>query len=206
MAFHIAKSESHIEITTQHDYFAHDEHVISSVKRYRFSQTGEMYISVDITCHTNGLPPARIGLQVMVPTFENVTYHGRGPFENYPDRKSAAMLGSWHLAVQDFYTPYIFPSENGLRTDVTDIILNHQKITAHQTPISFQVSRFSQNELMQKIHRQELTADEGIWINLDGFHMGVGGDDSWSPSVAEAYLLNSSQYHYELTWKELADD
>ena len=36
--------------------------------------------------------------------------------------------------------------------------------------------------------------------------MGVGGDDSWSPSVAEAYLLNSSQYHYELTWKELADD
>lgn len=206
MAFHIARSESFIEITTQHDFFARDNDVISSVKHYRFNQPGDMHISIDITRRTNSLPPARIGLQVMVPTFENVTYHGRGPFENYPDRKSAAMLGSWHLAVQDFYTPYIFPSENGLRTDVTDIILNHQKITVSQAPISFQVSRFSQNELMQKKHRQELTADQGIWINLDGFHMGVGGDDSWSPSVAEAYLLNNSQYHYELTWKELEND
>jgi beta-galactosidase len=46
-----------------------------------------------------------------------------------------------------------------------------------------------------------LREEEGTWLNIDGFHMGVGGDDSWSPSVSPDFLLTAGQYHYSFTWK-----
>ncbi|PUX63285.1 beta-galactosidase small subunit-related protein, partial [Cronobacter sakazakii] len=39
----------------------------------------------------------------------------------------------------------------------------------------------------------------GIWLTIDGFHMGVGGDDSWTPSVHPEYLLTAREYRYRFT-------
>ncbi|XNM89678.1 hypothetical protein ACLK1X_02070 [Escherichia coli] len=51
----------------------------------------------------------------------------------------------------------------------------------------FNISRYSQQQLMETSHRHLLHAEEGTWLNIDGFHMGIGGDDSWSPSVSAEF-------------------
>ncbi|MNF19292.1 Beta-galactosidase [compost metagenome] len=46
-----------------------------------------------------------------------------------------------------------------------------------------------------------LRAEQGAWVNIDGFHMGVGGDDSWSPSVSPDFILDAEHYNYKLVWQ-----
>ncbi len=64
----------------------------------------------------------------------------------------------------------------------------------------FNISRYSQQQLMETSHRHLLHAEEGTWLNIDGFHMGIGGDDSWSPSVSAEFQLSAGRYHYQLVW------
>ncbi len=56
------------------------------------------------------------------------------------------------------------------------------------------------NKLMETSHRHLLHAEEGTWLNIDGFHMGIGGDDSPSPSVSAEFQLSAGRYHYQLVW------
>ncbi len=64
----------------------------------------------------------------------------------------------------------------------------------------FNISRYSQQQLMETSHRHLLHAEEGTWLNIDGFHMGIGGDDSRSPSVSAEFHLSAGSYHYQLLW------
>ncbi|VTN05109.1 Beta-galactosidase [Raoultella ornithinolytica] len=44
-----------------------------------------------------------------------------------------------------------------------------------------------------------MTPEKGVWITLDGAHMGVGGDDSWTPSVLPQWLLLGTRWQYQLS-------
>ena len=66
---------------------------------------------------------------------------------------------------------------------------------------AFTLSPYSQNQLAKKGHWPLLEEEAGTWFNIDGFHMGVGGEDSWSPSVAQEYLLTKGNYPYEVSFK-----
>ena len=132
--------------------------------------------------------PARIGLTCqLAQVAERVNWLGWRQ-ENYPDRLTAACFDRWDLPLSDMYTPYVFPSENGLRCGTRE--LNYG---SHQWRGNFQfnISRYSQQQLMETSHRHLLHAEEGSWLNIDGFHMGIGGDDSWSPSVSAEYQLSA---------------
>lgn len=95
------------------------------------------------------------------------------------------------------YTPYVFPSENGLRCGTRELNYGpHQ----WRGDFQFNISRYSQQQLMETSHRHLLHAEEGTWLNIDGFHMGIGGDDSWSPSVSAEFQLSAGRYHYQLVW------
>jgi len=65
----------------------------------------------------------------------------------------------------------------------------------------FSVSKFGQAQLAAALHDHELSAEEGLFVYLDGFHMGVGGDDSWTPSTKPEYLLTESRYAWAFTLK-----
>lgn len=61
----------------------------------------------------------RVGMRLQLPkTYENMTFFGRGPFENYQDRKSAAFIDLYTSKVKDQYVPYVRPQENGYKVDV----------------------------------------------------------------------------------------
>ena len=54
----------------------------------------------------------------VIPSLDSVEWFGRGPFENYVDRQSAADVGRYRNRVADHYVPYMRPQENGYKTDV----------------------------------------------------------------------------------------
>ena len=82
---------------------------------------GNGVVKIDNTLHETSykadLP--RIGMRLQLPKkYENMTYFGRGPWENYVDRKASAFIDLYKSKVKDQYVPYVRPQENGYKTDV----------------------------------------------------------------------------------------
>ena len=70
----------------------------------------------------------RIGMRMQLPKqYSNITYFGRGPWENYQDRKASAFIDLYTSSVKDQYVPYIRPQENGYKTDVRWVALSNEK-------------------------------------------------------------------------------
>ncbi|SHL12212.1 tryptophan synthase, alpha chain [Paraburkholderia terricola] len=185
-------------ITTAHAWQHQGKTLFISRKTYRIDGSGQMAITVDVEVASDTPHPARIGLNCqLAQVAERVNWLGLGPQENYPDRLTAACFDRWDLPLSDMYTPYVFPSENGLRCGTRELNYGpHQ----WRGDFQFNISRYSQQQLMETSHRHLLHAEEGTWLNIDGFHMGIGGDDSWSPSVSAELQLSAGRYHYQLVW------
>jgi beta-galactosidase len=197
----VALSSSDVRITCLFDY--EHESTASSVLQaqtrwlYTINNAGEVAIDIDV--HLNdALPPLpRVGLSLAVekPQNRKVSWLGLGPFENYPDRKAAARLGLYTLSINELHTPYIFPTDNGLRSDCTLVKVNDLEVIGK---FLFAASEYSQSTLATAKHTNELVADDVIHLHIDHRHMGVGGDDSWSPSTHKEYLLEDKHYRYSL--------
>ncbi|ARJ41820.1 beta-D-galactosidase [Pantoea alhagi] len=187
-----------VQLHTVHSWRYQNQILFISRKTYRIDHTGELHISVDVDV-APGIPaPARIGLTCQLAQVQpQVSWLGLGPHENYPDRKQSARYDRWQLPLAALYTPYVFPSENGLRCDSEWLQYGDNEWRGH---FHFNLSRYSQAQLRDVTHRHLLQEEPGSWLNLDGFHMGVGGDDSWSPSVSSEYLLQDNHYHYDVSW------
>jgi beta-galactosidase len=196
------QTPTHVEIITHCSYFyqdrLHQEKVLIMTRwQYRIDSSGQVEINVDVEV-ANGLPSLpRIGLELaLTETDPPITWLGRGPHENYPDRCFAAHIGRYRATVDELHTPYIYPSENGLRCHVSQAQIGPLQVSGD---FHFTVSRFSQQNLSQARHTHELHKSDRLYVRLDGFHMGVGGDDSWTPSVHPEFLLNQQHYHYQLS-------
>ncbi|RPG27820.1 MAG: beta-galactosidase, partial [Gammaproteobacteria bacterium TMED92] len=162
--------------------------------QHQFSADGAMSVRVSVSVEPALPPLPRIGVQFkLAQDVEEVTWLGRGPHENYPDRLVSADYGRWRLPTKDMHTDYVFPSENGLRCDTTELQINDMRITGL---LHFSVSRFGQTQLNTAQHTCDLVEQEGLYVYLDGKHMGVGGDDSWTPSTKSRYLLADSRYQW----------
>ena len=188
-------------VVSQHRYFYGEQVIIKVICRMQFSGDGGLHIQQE-TFLDDTLPPMpRIGLalelsEAVSSSIDAISWQGRGPHENYPDRKRSAHFGSWCLPIADMHTPYIFPSDNGLRSDCRRLELNQVTVNGD---FHFSVSPYGQNQLRQARHSYELTDNKRLFVYLDGFHMGVGGDDSWTPSVKPAFQLTEKYYRWSVT-------
>ncbi|MGV0036443.1 MAG: beta-galactosidase [Candidatus Azotimanducaceae bacterium WSBS_2022_MAG_OTU7] len=182
------------KLSVRHGYYHADQLRLSSTWHYVFSMDGSVAITINVEVGKSTPPLPRIGALLRLSRDPGrVSWFGRGPHENYPDRKHSADFGQWDQPTSRMHTPYIFPSENGLRCDV-----HHAQIGAILIEGEFLlgVSHYSVNQLMEAQHEHELMPEAGLFVHIDGFHMGVGGDDSWHPSTKPGYLLASSTYHW----------
>ncbi len=186
-------------ITTTHAWQYQGATLFISRKTYRIDGHGKMQIDISVDVASGTPYPARIGLTCQLSQVEDtVKWLGLGPHENYPDRLSSACFDSWELPLDAMHTPYVFPGENGLRCGTRQL-----RYGTHQWRGDFQfnIGRYSQRQLMETTHRHLLQEEAGTWLNLDGFHMGVGGDDSWSPSVSPEFQLSARHYYYQIVWE-----
>ena len=186
-----------VQISTVHSWQSAGETRFISRKRYLVDNQGKMHVEVEVDIASGQPEPARIGLRCqLAENAGQVRWLGLGPHENYPDRQLAAEFSRWQLPLEELSTAYVFPSENGLRCNTHELEYGQWLITGD---FHFSLSRHSVEQLRDTSHRHLLQDEAGCWLILDGYHMGVGGDDSWSPSVSPDFLLSERQYRYHVT-------
>ena len=148
----------------------------------------------------------RFGFQTTVPkAFAKTEYFGRGPFENYADRKSGAMIGVYQSPSDQLTHDYVRPQENGNHTDCRWISVagddgvgifasQYSTIEASQ-PFNFSVWPYSYENLKNALHTNDLKSADSLTVNIDYGQMGVGGDNSWTDKALpmEKYRLNEGK-------------
>jgi beta-galactosidase len=136
----------------------------------------------------------RIGIVMRLANdFENVRWLGRGPWENYSDRKGSAAVGVWSSTVDDQYVPYVRPQENGNKEGarwltLTDAKGNGLKISAVENPFSFSVLHFTAGDLATARHNYELKPRKEIILSLDAKMSGLG-NSSCGPGILEKFSV-----------------
>ncbi len=188
---------------------------------YSFDNQQEKIIP-DMTGHFNGkliekeptipeLP--RFGMVMRVPgIYSNLTWFGRGPGENYWDRKYGSPEGLYTSTVADQYFPYLRPQETGYKTDVSWLTLQDDEgkgimITADSL-IGFSALNFTIEDLDPGIkkaqrHTNDLKPKDFITLTVDYAQTGVGGDDSWGARPYPQYTLKYGEYKYTYTIRPL---
>lgn len=193
-----AEQHAHeVVVISERHYRREDDVVITSRWTLRFDGHGQLHLQVE-GARASTLPPlARHGLTFQVkPQLEQVHWLGFGPHENYPDRRSSACFSHWQSPLEEMHTPYVFPSENGLRCNTKWLRWGRWRIAGD---FHFSVQPYSMQQLMNVDHWHRMTPEAGVWITLDHQHMGVGGDDSWTPSVQARWQLRNTRWCYQLT-------
>jgi beta-galactosidase len=144
----------------------------------------------------------RVGMQMLIPgEFRQVEWYGRGPQETYWDRRTGAAVGRYKSSVDELWTPYVEPQENGNRTDVRWVSFTDREgfgLKAVGEPLLyFSAWHFPPEELERRKHPSEIVRSEDITVNLDYKQMGVGGDDSWGAWPHKEYMLPPREYRYK---------
>ncbi|MNE21313.1 Beta-galactosidase [compost metagenome] len=189
-----------VTITTLHAWEFNGKALFLSRKVWKIDRAGVLHGDVQVQVANDIPQPARIGLSCqLAQTPQTASWLGLGPDENYPDRKLAAHQGRWTLPLDALHTAYIFPTDNGLRCDTRELTFDTHQL---QGDFHFSLSRYSQQQLRDTTHHHLLEAEPGCWLNIDAFHMGVGGDDSWSPSVSPEFILQRREMRYAFSWRQ----
>ena len=138
----------------------------------------------------------------LIPEFNHLEYFGLGPVENYPDRRSAALLGRWQSTVGEQYFHYARPQESGNHGDTRWLTLTDETdrgwlIETLEEPFSFSVLPYSIGQLSRKSHDADLRAEPMIYLNIDAAVMGLG-NSSCGPGVLQKYAISSGKHTLRL--------
>lgn len=169
---------------------------------YTIFPSGQIKVQVLMEIPKGNPNIPRIGLRCEIPDdFTKIVWFGRGPHENYIDRKTSAAVGKYENTIDNWVTPYVFPQENGNRTEIRWIKLsglNHGlKIYSDVSHLcSVNVSPYSREMLEKSTHDWELKNAENTELVIDYAQMGVGGDNSWGLPVMEKYQIKPGKYEY----------
>ncbi|MBD0852203.1 glycoside hydrolase family 2 TIM barrel-domain containing protein [Maribacter arenosus] len=167
--------------------------------------------TLNTTSYEGDIP--RIGMRLQLPkTFDNLSYFGRGPWENYQDRKASAFIDVYKSKVTDQYVPYIRPQDNGYKTDTRWLALSDENVTGilfvseTEKGVGFSALHMMNEDFdttagidykssNNSKHTIDITKKNLVQLNIDLGQRGVGGDDSWYSKPQEQYLYKGSERH-----------
>ena len=172
---------------------------------YTITANGAIHVAVSFKKNDTKAPELfRFGMRMTMPgEYQNMAWYGRGPFESYSDRKTAAFVGLYQGKVQDQYTPYISPQENGNKTDVRwSTWLDNSGVglmVKADSLINVSAHNYTQPDLEKAMHTNEVPVKDIIEIHIDLGQMGVGGDTSWGALTHDQYRLLANSYAFGFT-------
>jgi beta-galactosidase len=140
--------------------------------------------------------------------FSNIKWYGRGPHENYWDRKKSAKIGLYEGKVKDQYVNYLKPQECGNKTDVRwSKITNDNGIgisVESYNLFDFNALNYTPFELQENDHYYKLLKPSKTVLRINYAQMGVGGDDSWGAKIHSDFILYSNRnYMFEFLIKPI---
>ncbi|MEP7269103.1 MAG: beta-galactosidase small subunit, partial [Saprospiraceae bacterium] len=138
--------------------------------------------------------------------FSQIAWYGKGPFENYQDRNSASLTGTYQASLKDSYYPYIRPQESGNKTNVrwakiskldgTGFTVAFQNELLNINFLPYSLDQLSSGPQKQQEHSGELTNDKNVHLDIDLAQMGLGSINSWGALPLEKYRLPFKNYEY----------
>jgi beta-galactosidase/beta-glucuronidase/GNAT superfamily N-acetyltransferase len=172
---------------------------------YVYTIHGDGQILLEVKGEPKGEWPdtwPRIGLQMGVPmAVAGAQWYGRGPGESYVDSKEAGKFGVWAASVDELYTEYIMPQENGNRLDVRWVALTDSRgvglLAVGGQPISFSAHRFTPEDFAAAKHTHELEERDDVVVHLDYRHQGLGSG-SCGPGPMPQYLLKPGPFSFSV--------
>ena len=150
--------------------------------RFVYMIDGEGLIEMEHRITPYGLLPAwipRTGIQFILPAgFNQITWYGRGPHENYPDRKTGAKIGVYNTTVEKEYQPYLIPQDHGLKTDNRWVQFRDQDGSGIEFSgselFNYSAQIYETDNLTRALYPFQLTPFDGITLNYDYATSGVG--------------------------------
>ncbi len=149
---------------------------------YNVYPSGDVLLTSSIITSDPDLPLPRLGYEVKLPSrFNQYTYYGRGPLNNYNDRKTGSFVGIYHSTVQEQFVPFPKPQSMGNREDVRWCALqdaegNGLMFASEKGTISSSALPWSALQMTLAQHPHELPASDGTYLHLDCAVNGMGGN------------------------------
>ena len=172
--------------------------------KVRYTVLNERSILVDVDyqpTETNRPIIPKLGMRMrLAADMTNIAYYGRGPWENYPDRKRSAFLGLYQMPLSQFETEYIRPQDNGCRTDVRWFSISNGSNTLRidgLQPLCIRAWDYGEENLEAARHPYEIQRGQFVNLNIDLNIHGVGGIDTWGRRTLPQYTIDGNKpYHY----------
>ncbi|MCX6302038.1 MAG: DUF4981 domain-containing protein [Bacteroidia bacterium] len=169
--------------------------------KYIIEGTGEM--TIEHSMIPNGDMPAwlpRTGVDwILNRSLGNIEWYGRGPQENYPDRKSGYKTGIYKSTVEEMYEPYLIPQDYGLRTDNRWVRLTDKDGIGLEFSgdklFNFNVHPYSTENLTKALYPFQLQQFDGMTFNFDYATSGVG---CTAVSVFNEYQVMPQRYDFTI--------
>ena len=178
---------------------------------YAITADGHIQVSMDYIPNTESsasvgssdenLMP-KFGMRMRIPAdYNQIQYYGRGPWENYPDRKNSAFLGEYEMSLSDYQTDYIHPQDNGNRCDIRWMklsALSSKLLTLNLIglqPLCIRAWDYGEEDL-EAPHPYEITRGRFVNLNIDLSVHGVGGADTWGKRTLPAYTIDGNKPHH----------
>lgn len=178
---------------------------LSLEKTYEITDAG-VTLTVN-ALNTTGLETlGRIGHSFDLPKeYDQIKYYGRGPWENYTDRKHHAFVGLYETAVQEMHVPYVRCCECGGREDVRFLEIKNGAgegvcVTSGEN-FHFSALPWSVREYADADYEDLLPESSATVLTLDGVHAGLGGDTGWTKNIHPEYRIVPGRYFYKFTLK-----
>ena len=191
---------------------------------YTILGTSDIIVSNSFNKISGNIPEVpRMGMQMQLPDeFTNLKWYGRGPHENYTDRKTSAFIGLYESTVADQYVPYIRPQENGYKTDTRWLTLTDDTgsgiLVTGEPVFSFaalnyihddfespgRLSMYRQDAKSANTHTNDVKPHDFVNLNIDLGQMGVGGDDSWGARIHTQYRMTENSYTWSFRLRPIA--
>jgi beta-galactosidase len=173
--------------------------------------SGDGRIRIEQELHVpEGFPPLpRIGWSGILPAgFCQVEYLGRGPHENYPDRKRSALIGLYRTTVDSMREHYIFPQECGGRTDVRRLAITNAAgfglEVCGEPDFQFSAQPYRTEDLVLVTNAADLTPRAETILHVDTRHMGLGGDTGWARNAHPEFLILPGIHRAAINLRPLA--
>lgn len=178
---------------------------------YTINGDGQISINQSMTVEPDSMPSQlyRFGMRLeMDEQFSEVNYFGRGPIENYADRKLSQPVGRYKQTVAEQYYPYIRPQESGTKSDLRtfDVVNIAGTGLRFSSDSLFSASAlpYTQEQIgpwiqKKQHHSTDLEYDNLTAVCVDGAQIGLGCINSWGAAPIAKYMLPRADYQFKLT-------